>query len=431
MSRLLEYLSTTTWALHPAVMQRLSAIVERHVNGVKLDAETIASITANRARSKVARPDDEDYTIDRGVAVVPIRGVLQKHASMVHDISGPSGTSYETVRGAIRAARRDRDASAILLHIDSPGGVVDGVEDLAMEINDLRGKKPVYALADGMMASAALWLGVQAERVYATRGTSVGSVGVLASFTDTRRHDEGRGIDVRYLSSSANKGSMLTDQKLTSGQVDSILSQINAEHELFLEALARGRRAAPEAAARWGDGNVYLATKALELGLIDEVASYEQVIRAIAGSSKAGSAGTTSKGGTATLRRAQQQEPRLARRERVLRESLAQAPTAERELSEDELVGESVARLRRDAARRKAAAKAKGTEVSSLNDVHRLFRANKQWRRLIAEDSHARTLLALRLMRLPAVAAEFDGEDLAAYLLGMAEGSITYTPDPD
>ena len=141
---------------HPPFCERRVTGNGEEEGGAQAAGETRRwGFTESGDGANVGRDAKTSYTIDRGVAVIPITGVLQRHASMVTDISGLTGTSYEAVRKAIRAARRDLEASAILLHIDSPCGVVEGVEDLSSEIFEARQRKPIFALADGMMARAA------------------------------------------------------------------------------------------------------------------------------------------------------------------------------------------------------------------------------------------------------------------------------------
>lgn len=94
--------------------------------------------------------------------------------------------------------------------------------------------------------------------------------------------------------------------------------------------------------------------------------------------------------------------------------------------------GQAAAREARRRAEAKARRDANQREVSGLTDIDQLFRANKQWRRLVAVDEGIRARLAIELWKLPAIAGEFsDVSTLEAFVHGMATGEITFRPDRD
>jgi ClpP class serine protease len=105
--------------------EKLLAIAERHDAGIKLDAEQIRSAIGRAP--KTPNPRDRAYDIHQGVAIVPVQGVLHKHAAQVQNVSGPSGTSYEQILGDVRTALADPDVRSILLHVESPGGAADAM----------------------------------------------------------------------------------------------------------------------------------------------------------------------------------------------------------------------------------------------------------------------------------------------------------------
>ena len=83
-----------------------------------------------------------------------------------------------------KQALADPKVKAILLDVDSPGGVADGVKTLADQILAARGQKPIVAFAHGQMCSAAYWLGASADRVMADDTAMVGSIGTVMTHTD-------------------------------------------------------------------------------------------------------------------------------------------------------------------------------------------------------------------------------------------------------
>jgi ClpP class serine protease len=111
------------------------------------------------------------------------------------DMSG--GTSVEAIRQNFRAAMADETVGSILFDVDSPGGYTDGIEELATEIRNARGTKPMVAIANYGMASAALYLGAQADELVASPSSMVGWIGtalihtgVLEDGRDGGDHDD-------------------------------------------------------------------------------------------------------------------------------------------------------------------------------------------------------------------------------------------------
>ncbi|WP_052688250.1 S49 family peptidase [Xanthomonas sp. MUS 060] len=85
---------------------------------------------------------------------------------------------------ALRQALADDTVSQILIDIDSPGGSVYGVAELADQIQSARSIKPVVAVANSLAASAAYWIGCAAGELYVTPGGEVGSIGVWQAHFD-------------------------------------------------------------------------------------------------------------------------------------------------------------------------------------------------------------------------------------------------------
>ena len=112
----------------------------------------------------------------KNIAVIPINGSLMKY-----DYCGAPG--MQSIAKRIKQAEQTDSISAILLHIDSPGGTVDGTQELGEVVKNC--SKPTLAFADGLAASAAYWVGSSTDRFIAKDSTTeIGSIGVVLSFMD-------------------------------------------------------------------------------------------------------------------------------------------------------------------------------------------------------------------------------------------------------
>lgn len=264
---------TSPWAIMPDKLLEIRAVYDAHTNGESID------LSAVEARlGKPLQNAEQGYTVRSGVAVIPVNGVIGKRMNMFSDISG--GASTELIARDINAALEDQSVQSILLHIDSPGGSVDGVENLADIIRAASQIKPVVSFADGTMASAAYWLGSAADAIVASSSTAqIGSIGVVATHRDVSRAQEMAGIKTTEISAGRYKRIASQYGPLTeSGQAE-IQRQIDGIYTIFVDAVAQNRGVSAEKVlADMADGRVFLARDAQVRGMVDYIASLDATI---------------------------------------------------------------------------------------------------------------------------------------------------------
>lgn len=214
-----------------------------------------------------------------GVAVIPMSGPLFKGGSKF------SSASTVDTRRAVRQARDDPDVRGILLHIDSPGGHVAGVQELADEVKATDKVKPVHAHLDDLGASAAYWVASQARHVTANATAQVGSIGVIAIVDDTSGAAELEGVKVHVVATAERKGDFAPGVPVSDDALAALREEVADTHEHFLAAVSRGRGMRGKRLEAVADGRTWIASKAYGLGLIDAVASedgaFHGIVRAV------------------------------------------------------------------------------------------------------------------------------------------------------
>ncbi|MEO0479606.1 MAG: S49 family peptidase [Planctomycetota bacterium] len=277
----LEFFASKRWALERSTFEAIQRVLVRHASGERLDREAITAIVAESpARQREAMR--QERTGIEGIAVVPIHGVISKRASLLAEMSH-MGTSVETIRAKLAEAIEDTNVSAIVLDMDSPGGSTDGIDELAQAIRDARGAKPIIAHVEGLMASAALWIGVQADEVYATHTSEIGSIGVYWTLIDSSKAHEKAGMRVDVVSSGGQKGALVPGVEISKETRAEVQASVDEFTDLFVEAVSEGRGMEADDVRKLADGRVHLAPKAEELGLIDGVRSFQGVVEALQG----------------------------------------------------------------------------------------------------------------------------------------------------
>lgn len=195
-------------------------------------------------------------------------------------------STVERIGAEFDAMIRDERITAIVLNIDSPGGIVYGTPELAAKIAAGRQKKKVVAYTGGMMASAAYWLGSAAHEIVAAPSAQVGSIGVYTMHVDVSRMLLNDGVVVSLVKAGANKAEGSPFSPLSDADRAAMQARIDDYYDQFVSAVASHRGVTPAAVrAGYGAGRVLNARQALGEGLIDRLGTLEQVVAGLLGPS--------------------------------------------------------------------------------------------------------------------------------------------------
>ncbi|TLM66018.1 MAG: signal peptide peptidase SppA [Deltaproteobacteria bacterium] len=282
------------WAIRPAMLEEIQRIYATHLRGEKIDIAKVEAATGK----KLDNSRNGSYVLDQ-VAVIPMIGVIGKRMNLFTEISG--GVSTEMIAKDFEQAVNDPAIKGIVLHIDSPGGTVDGTKQLADMIAGYRGTKPVLACADGMMCSAAYWIGSAADGInIADLTTDVGSIGVVAAHQDISGWEEKHGVKTTEITAGKYKRAISQYQPLSEEGRAMIQADLDQIYELFVDAVAGNRGKSVDAVlSEMAEGRVFLGRKAVEAGLVDGVATLAETINQVLDLSRAAQP-TSRRAGVAT-----------------------------------------------------------------------------------------------------------------------------------
>lgn len=278
--KLLDLL-TSPWAIRPDKLQEIQAVYRAHIRGEKIDVKGIEA----KVSKYVSDIDNErGYTIQNGIAVITIDGIITKRRSLFGFFFGASSSLY--IKQAYQAANNDPAVKAILLAIDSPGGTVDGAQELAGYIYDNK-KKPVYAYSDGILASAAYWIGAAADKIYISSGTvEVGSIGVVATHIDQSKFDEMMGDKYTEITAGKYKRIASVHAPLTEEGQSYLQGQVDTLYAVMIEDIARLRGRTVDQVLAMADGKIFIGQQAVDVGLVDGVATIEATVEKLKGETK-------------------------------------------------------------------------------------------------------------------------------------------------
>lgn len=278
MNAILAALMGQCWALDPLVMERLTSVILRWSDGVRLSADQIAAAVGGAPQAASDRRNSAQ-AVSGSVAVIPLYGVLAHRAHMVQSVSGPGGTSTEMFGRALSAAVADPAVDAILIDVESPGGSVHGTQELADRIFAARGQKPIVAIANATAASAAYWIASAADQVVATPSALVGSIGVITAHEDKSAALAAEGRKITYITAGKYKAEGNAAEPLTDEARAEAQRMVDQFYGVMVKSIARGRGVAPEVVrGQFGQGRVLSSSDALAAGMIDRIETFDEAV---------------------------------------------------------------------------------------------------------------------------------------------------------
>jgi signal peptide peptidase SppA len=254
-------------------VEEIRELYYAHTRREKLDLKAWEAATGRPAGS-----DRQPYQMVDGVAIIPLQGVMTKADSSWNRLCGM--TSSALAQQDLQAALDDHQVHSILLWVDSPGGMVDGTQELAQAVFSARQTKPVVALADGCMCSAAYWVGAAAEQIFITSDTTeTGSIGVVAGHRDVSASEAQRGVKTTEITAGKYKRISTQYAPLSEDGRASIQAQVDHIYSVFVESISNFRGVSVDTVlADMADGRVFLGRQAIDAGLVDGVSSMADLI---------------------------------------------------------------------------------------------------------------------------------------------------------
>jgi signal peptide peptidase SppA len=256
--RIWNRLNGEPWAITETALQTILEIAAR-------ENESPQAVAA-----KLGRDLQNTYNVTerQGIAVIPVTGPLFRYANLFTAVSGAS--SYELIARDFTTALENPQIKGIILDIDSPGGEVNGVSELANMVYAARGVKPIVAYASGDAASGAYWIASAADEIIVSETSALGSIGVVGMY-------RGKTNESVEIVSSQSPHKRL-DPQSDEGRAR-LQSRIDSMADVFISAIARNRNVTAEAVqAQFGGGDVLIGAQAVSAGLADRVGALESLI---------------------------------------------------------------------------------------------------------------------------------------------------------
>jgi len=266
--RLTSTILKSVWAIEPRAAlahgSMLSLLLNENIPTLEIEKQQQPYAVDNKGN----KYDSFQEAQKGSVAIIPIIGELMKYSQ----VCGPIG--MREIGNIIQQADANPNIDAIILLIDSPGGTVDGTESLANVVKSTN--KPIVSYIDGMMCSAALWVGTSANEIIAsTPNDEVGSIGVMIQFADMQPVWEEMGVKFHRVRADQSKDKNEVIYQALEGNYDMIKKEmLNPLADAFINAVKQNR---PNTKENQLTGKVFFA-KDITGSLIDGIGTLNYAI---------------------------------------------------------------------------------------------------------------------------------------------------------
>ena len=225
---------------------------------------------------RYGRKDDGDDSVASintdstcNVLAFSIKGYLSTYMPKQPADQEVDVSSSQDIVDGILIAQNDPEIKAIMLSIDSHGG--DGVagEEIASALESFN--KPNVAVIRSIGASSAYWASTGADKIYASKISDVGGIGVTASYLDESNKNTKEGYTFVELTSAKYKDTGDPKKPLTQAEKEILMSDLRKAHNVFVEDVASKRKLEVSAVQKLANGLTFVGEDALSYGLIDEI----------------------------------------------------------------------------------------------------------------------------------------------------------------
>lgn len=269
---LLAAIRSAKWAVQPATLQAIRDILSSRLMLDRADLRAPGDSTLSHPRAfdfPARRRADAFASPIAGaprVTVVPVFGIIGKRLDEFETSCG--GCDLDHVEAALARAVGDPRSDAIVLHFDSPGGVVTGTPELAAKIRAWSAEKPIYAFTDKLMASAAYWLASACTGIFCTPSADVGSIGVYMAVIDESEAWAREGYRLVLVKAGERKAEGIRGAPVTEGTISAWQAEVDTIYAMFTGDVLVSRPGVEGAAMQ---GQTFMGQAAKEAQLVDEL----------------------------------------------------------------------------------------------------------------------------------------------------------------
>src|SRR6202522_2236341 len=189
--------------------------------------------------------------------------------------------SPQPVVGQLKKFGDDSSIKAIIIHVNAPGGGVAASEEIYREVKRIRDekKKRIVASIETVGASGAYYVASATNRIYADKGSVVGSIGVIAEWVNYGELLRWAKLNAITMKAGEFKDTGSPTREMTPAEREYMQALIDNMHTQFIQAVAAGRHAKEDDIRAIANGKVWTGEQALSMNMVDQIADFEGAVK--------------------------------------------------------------------------------------------------------------------------------------------------------
>jgi len=233
--------------------------------------QTAKSLESMLLSDKVTLPN-KDF-----IGVVKVEGTIKDASESSSIFSNSQSYNHKKTLKYIDSMMESKNNKGIILYVNSPGGGVYESDELYLKLKEYKEKTgcPIWTYMASQACSGGYYISMATDKIYANRNTWTGSIGVIVSSTNVKGLYDKLGIKEIDITSGTNKAMGSPGIDMTDEHRKILQSLVDEAYEQFAGVVAEGRKMDIDKVKPIADGRIYSAKQALDLGLIDNVDTYE------------------------------------------------------------------------------------------------------------------------------------------------------------
>lgn len=249
-----------------------SALINAYSNSIaKESEESLKSIALSNS--------DISVPMEEFIGVVKVEGVIQNTADSDSVFSSGKSYNHKKILKYIDSMIKSNSNKGIILYVDSPGGGVYESDELYLKLKQYKEEtgRPIWTYMASQACSGGYYISMASDKIYANRNCWTGSIGVITSLMNLKGLYDKLGIQEVDITSGPNKAMGSSGIEMTDEHRAILQGLVDEAYEQFTGIVAEGRNMDIETVKAIADGRIYSANQALELGLIDNVDTYDNM----------------------------------------------------------------------------------------------------------------------------------------------------------
>jgi len=269
-----------SWMILPTAIEELALIHQQWQQMLHSDDPAVKAFFDDEPEQ--SEIDLSDCEIIDNVAIVPLHGILVRHSNWMTRWFG--ATSTEEYASKIEALADRGDIEHIIQDVNTPGGVVPGLDEARDRIEEVRKRISITSVCNEMMASAGVYIGSCADEIIVPRNGMLGSIGVIQERLDWTKYEAETGRQTRVITSGKYKGASHPSVPFNSDYQAMYQNMTDRLYETFLQVVAENRKTTVEDVLNnMADAKIFIGQQAVEVGLADRVGTLRQLVAELTG----------------------------------------------------------------------------------------------------------------------------------------------------